>query len=61
MLRFGKVEMETGSEHRGLTDHIVRALRCPFADECDYHGVFLYEVEFREHMEKFHPGEIFMQ
>ena len=35
----------------------VRALRCPFADECGYHGVFLYEPDFRGHMATFHPDK----
>jgi hypothetical protein len=44
-----------------MSIHEIYPNRCPYADECGYQGVFLYEDGFREDMEKFHPGKIFKQ
>jgi hypothetical protein len=33
----------------------ISPLRCPYAETCGYHGVFLNPVEFREHLDQYHP------
>jgi len=40
----------------GIPDTPIHAYTCPYANECGYHGVFLYERGFKEHMQKFHKG-----
>lgn len=34
----------------------IRPLRCPYADECGYHGAWLHQALFDKHMEKFHAS-----
>jgi hypothetical protein len=34
----------------------IKPYHCPYADECGYHGIWLHEQEFREHLRKFHKG-----
>jgi hypothetical protein len=34
----------------------IKPYHCPYAEECGYHGIWLYEQEFREHLREFHKG-----